>query len=98
MAEQLANDPAGGARGNRKSEALSHGDNRRVDTDDAPPRIDKRPTAVARIERGRVLDDVLDQPSFGAPHGTADRADDARRDGRAEAERVAHGNHELPDL
>ena len=97
MGEQLADDPPRGVRRHGKAKPLGHGDDRRVDADDAAARVDQRAAGVAGVERRRVLHDVLDQPTADAAHRAAGGADHAGRHGRAEAQRVAHRDHELPD-
>ena len=58
--------PLGRVRRNRKADPLRHRDDRRVDAHDQPARVDERPARIARIDRRRVLHDVLDQPSIAA--------------------------------
>ena len=62
-----------------------------------PARIDERAARVARVDRRRVLHDVLDQPAVAGPHAAAERAHDAGRNGRLQPERAAHRDHELAD-
>ena len=62
-----------------------------------PLRIEQRAAAVARIERGVGLDHVVDQVARDAAQGAAERADDAGRHGRIEAERAADRDDELAD-
>src|SRR5215831_19194103 len=77
--EELAHHLLGGVDRDREADALGHRDDRRVDADDAGPRVDQRPARVARVQRDVSLDDVLDQPSRGASERPTDGADDARR-------------------
>ena len=85
----------------RHGQAEPDAGNGRVDAHDASAGVGQRSARVARVERGIGLDDVLDEPRCAAiarPERPAERADDARRDRTAEAERVADGDHELADL
>ena len=66
VGQQLANAPHGRAGRHGKTQPLSHGDDRRIDSNHAAARIQQRTARIARIERRRVLHDVFDQPTFAA--------------------------------
>ncbi len=68
---------------------------RGVDADQPAAQIDQRAARIAGIDRGVGLDEIL--VALDAEPGAAERADDPRGHGLAEAERVADGEHEIPD-
>src|SRR5438046_1664822 len=94
---ELPEHPLRGVDRDAEAQALRAQDHGRVDADHAPAAVDQRPARVARVERDVALDDALHQPPRGGAHGAPERAHHARRHGRAEAERVADRDHELPD-
>jgi hypothetical protein len=57
-----------------------------TDADDAAVRIQQRTTRVSRINRGGVLDHIVDQASVPSAKRPPDGADDARCYGRMQAE------------
>ena len=57
--------------GNREAQSLGHRDDRRVDADHKPARIHERAARIARIDRRRVLHDVLDKPAIAGSHAPA---------------------------
>ena len=71
-------------------------DDRGVDADQLAAQVDQRAARIARIDRGVGLDEVL--VAFDAEAAAAERADDARGHGLAEAEGIADGDHEIADL
>ena len=62
----------------------------------SPLRFDERAAGVSRIDRGVGLDEVLE--AFHRQAAPAQRRDDARGGGLAQAERVADRDHEVADL
>ena len=94
---QLADDPLRGVDGDAEADALGAQDDGRVDADDAAARVDERPARVARVEGDVALDDALHRAAVAGAHGATQGADDARRHRRAEAERIADGDDQLPD-
>src|SRR5690606_3071489 len=66
-----------------------------VDADELAARVHEGAAGVARVDRRVRLDEILVRGKAEAP---ADRADDAERDGMAQAERVADREHDVPDL
>jgi hypothetical protein len=58
--------------------------------------IHERAARVAGIESGVGLDDIVDQTAILGSERSADGADDARRDRRLEAERIADRDSDLP--
>ena len=79
MLHELRHDPPGHVDGDGEADPLRRLDDRRVDADDPAPAVEQRPAAVARVERGVGLDDVVDEVAGDAPQGAAQGADDARR-------------------
>ena len=71
FADQGDDDALGGVRGNGETNALRRQDHRGVDADDVARGIDQRPAGIAGIQRRVGLDDVVEQPSRLAAHGTA---------------------------
>jgi hypothetical protein len=67
--EELRHDPRRRVGGDREADPLRHRDDRGVDPDDVRARVDERPAGAPRVERRRVLDDVLDEPAGAAPQG-----------------------------
>ena len=61
----------------------------------SPRRVDERPPGVAGVERRVRLDDVLDHAACARLQRAAERGDDAGRDRRIEAERVADRDGDL---
>ena len=80
----------------REAESLRRRQDRRVDADHFAARGDERPAGIARIERRIGLNDVFDQAHRLRPQRSANRADDARRDGMMKAVRIADGHRDLP--
>ena len=72
-------------------------DDRGVDADDPAAAVDERAAAVAGVQGGVGLDDVVHQVAGDAAQRPAQGADDAGGDGRFEAERAADGDDELAD-
>ena len=72
-----------------KADALRAHDHRRVDADHFAARRHERPAGIAGIERRIGLDHVVDQPAVPRAQRAAERRDDAGRDRRLEAERIA---------
>ena len=97
MRKNLRHHPLCRAARHRKAQSLGEGDDRRIDADDAPARIQERATGVAWIDRRRMLNDVLDEPPIAAAHAAFECADDAGRDGRMQAKRTAHRDQQLAD-
>ena len=97
MLEQLRQNVAGHVDRNGEADALGGPDHGRVDADDLAAAVNQWTAAVARVEGGVGLDDVIDQVAGDAAQGPPEGADDAGRDGRFEAERAADGDDELAD-
>ena len=97
-ADQFGHDPLRRRGGNGKPEPLRHGNNGRVHAYHAAARIQQGAAGTARVQRSGVLNDVFDQPSLVAAHRPPQAAHHARRNGRLEAERIAHGDHQLSHL
>ena len=95
MAQDLADHEAHRVAGDRKADALRAADHRGVDADDSASRRHQRAAGIAGIERGVGLDHVLDRPAAARGERTAERRDDAGRDGGIEAERVADRHRDL---
>ena len=95
VAHQARRDEPDGIAGNREADALRRQDHRGVDADDLAGRRDERPAGVAGVERRVGLDDVVHQPSRSRAQRSAERADDAGRDGMVEAVRIADGDRDL---
>ena len=72
------------------------GKDRAVDADEVARRVDERAAGVAGIDRRIGLDEVLE--AIDAEMVAPERADDAHRDGVAEAERIADREHDVADL
>ena len=70
----------------READALRAHDHGGVDADHLAGRARERAARVAGIERGVGLDDVADQAAVLRAQRAPDGADDARRDGRLEAQ------------
>ena len=98
MGEQLADGPLRRGGGDGETQPLGQGDDGRVDAHHPAPRVQQRAAGAARIQRGGVLDDVLDEPAAFAPHGPAQGTDDAGGNRRLEPEGIAHGDHQLARL
>ena len=99
MDDQALDDPARGAV-DRDGEAETDPGDGRVDADDPAARIGERAAGVAGVECRVGLDDVLDEPArppVARRERPTERADDARRHGAREAERVADRDDELTD-
>ena len=62
----------------------------------SPAQVDQRAARIAGIDRGVGLDEVL--IALDAETAAPERADDARGDGLAEAERIADRHHVVTDL
>src|SRR5690606_3587389 len=69
-------------------------ENHGIDPDHFPFVVEKRPAAVARVDRGVGLEEVVEGPEA---DGAVLRADDAARDRVLQPERVADGEHGLGD-
>ena len=98
MANQLGHNPLSRGRRDGESQPLGQGDDGHVHAHHPAARVQQRTAGVARIQRGGVLDDILDQPSPVAPHRPPHGADHAGRNSRVEPQRVAHGDHQLTGL
>ena len=94
---QLADHPTRRVDRHREGKPLRAEDDHGVDPDDARVRVDERAAGVAGVERDVGLQDRIDESSILCPHAARERADDACRDGVAEAERIADRDDELPD-
>lgn len=83
--------------GNRKTDALTVGDDRRVDTDDLAGEVYQRTAGITGIDRGVGLNEVLvtklssSRGQTSATHGTGDTG----RDRRVEPERIADSDHPI---
>ena len=99
MPEELVDHGADHVRGHGEADAdiaAARRDDGGVDADQLALGVDQRAAGVAGVD-GRVgLDEVL--VAAARDPAAAERADDARGDGLAEAERVADGEHEVADL
>jgi hypothetical protein len=95
LAQQLGHHPFRGVDGHGKADPLGAADDRRRDADHTAGTVHQRTAAVARIERGIGLDDVLDQAAGHAAERATQGADHARGDGRLEPEWVADRDHQL---
>jgi hypothetical protein len=96
--DQLIADPFGDVRGNGEPDAVVAAAGRsdgRVDTDDLTPQIHQRAAAVAGIDGGVGLQEVL---AIGELSGPPLAADDPLRDGHVETERAAECQHPVADL
>ena len=93
--EQLWQDVFGHVNGDGKANALGRLDNGGVDADHQGAAIDQRTAAVARVESGVGLDDVVHQVTGDAPQGPAQGADHPGGDGGLKAERAPDRHHEL---
>ena len=83
----------------RKADAMRAArarEDRSIDPDEAPVDVDERAARVARIDRGIGLDEELKVGNADAR--ARGRRNDALRHGLADAERIAHGKHEIADL
>ncbi len=81
----------------RETDGLRAGDDRRIDADHLARRVDERASGVAGIQRGIGLDHVVDHAARYGAQRTPERGHDACGHRLGEAERVAHGNRDLPD-
>ncbi len=92
--EELRHDVADGVDGDGEADALALRVDGRVDADDLAAQVEERPAAVAGVDAGVGLDEVVvgagaDRAALGA--------DDAHRHRVAEAEGVADGDDVLAD-
>ena len=94
----LARDEIGGVGGNREADPLRAHDDGRIDADHLPCRGHQRAARIAGIERGVGLHDVLDHPPGARLQRATERGNDAGRDGRVEAERIADRYGDLSAL
>ncbi len=98
LGQQLRQHPLDGVRGDRKADALGHGNDRGVDADHAAVGIHQRPPGIARIQRRGVLDDVFNQPALGTAQAATERADRAGGDRGLEPRwAAADGDDQLAD-
>ena len=70
----------------------------RVDADHRAARVEQRAAGVAVVDRGVGLDHVVDRVAVRRLDCALEGADDARRDGAVEAERVADRDDRVADL
>ena len=66
-----------------------------IDAHQFAPQVDQCATRVPEVDRRVSLDEVLDR--LDAEPGSPQRRDDARGHGLPEAERIPHGDDEIPD-
>ena len=97
MLEQLRQNVLGGTDGNGETDSLGRGDDGGVDADHPAASVDEGAAAVAWIQGGVGLNDVVDQVSSDAAQRSAQRADDAGRDRGIEAIGTADGDDQLSD-
>jgi len=90
--EELGDGNACVVDGNREADALGAGANRHVNADHLAVEIDEGTAAVAGIDAGVGLDQVLVRLRLGHFHVAPQSADDARGHRVLVAERVADGN------
>ena len=96
--DQLLADPLGQVAGDGEADALvaaAVGRDGGVDADDLAVEIHQRAAAIAGIDGGVGLDEVL---ARGDAQAASLRADDARRDGAFQSERIAEGQHPVAHL
>ena len=79
---------------NRETDPLTLTMDGGVDADELTSKIEQRPTAVARVDRGIGLDEVVVGPCANRP---ILGAHDAHGDGVAQPERIAHGHDVFTD-
>ena len=96
LREELRGDAAREARRHREAEAAAAPDDHRVDAEHLAVEVRERPAGVARVDPRVGLQVILDRVHAEAPATLG--ADDAGRDGRAEAERRADRDDPLADL
>ena len=77
-------------------DAQALGDNRGVDADERAARVDERAARVAEVDRRVGLDEVLQRRD--AELLAAREADDPMRHGLRQPDRVADGEHDVPDF
>src|SRR5215472_7957891 len=83
--------------GDGETQPLRRLDDGGIDADDLPPAIDERTAAVAGVQSGIGLNDVIDQMSGDATQSSPQGADDASRYRGLKTERTADGDDELAD-
>ncbi len=96
--DQLRHDRRDHVRRNRKPDsdvAAGGRQNRRVDADEFAAQIHERAARITRVDRSIRLNEIL--VAFDAEAAAAKRADDSRRYGLIEAERITDGNHVVAD-
>ena len=95
---QLTAYPLGEVRGNSEAHTLvtaaTAGD-RRIDADDVSVEVDQRATAVARVDGGVRLDEIL---TVGDANSALFCTDDSRRDRAFQPERFTQGQDPLADF
>ncbi|MDR7513125.1 MAG: hypothetical protein QN147_14035, partial [Armatimonadota bacterium] len=97
-ADELVHDGAGVVHRDREADALRVTDDRRVDADQPPARVEQRAAAVAGVDRSVGLDQVFDHEVGPGLDAAVQRADDADRDRAAQAEGVADRDGHLAHL
>ena len=78
LRQDLGENPLRSSGRHCEANALSHRNNRGVDTDDPPARIHQRSARITRIERCRVLNDAFYEPAVPTSKRAPQRAHDAR--------------------
>src|SRR5439155_12615857 len=83
--------------GNGETNALGRLDDSRIDADDLAGGVHEGSAAVARVQGGVGLDDIVNQVPGDGAEGPAQGADHAGSDRRFEAEWTADRHHQLTD-
>lgn len=97
VAHQAMRHVARGIDANREAETLRAANHCRVDADDASARVCERPPGVPGIEGSVSLNHTVDETPGGRAQSSSECANDAGRDRRVIAERIAHCDDNLPN-
>jgi hypothetical protein len=97
MFHELGQDILRHVNGNGEANPLSRLNNGRVDADHLPPAVDEWAAAVAWIQGGIGLNDIVDKVARDAPQGSAQGADDTGRHRRFKSVRTANRHDQLTD-